>query len=102
MLPFFRDHRVAISASLDGPQSLHNANRSRPGNDSHQLTLVGIQRAREALGFDKVDALMTATRVSLEYPRAIVDEYVTHGFPSIFLQALSPYGFALKTAISRP
>jgi His-Xaa-Ser system radical SAM maturase HxsB len=64
------------------------------------LTIEGIRRAREVLGFDKVDALMTATRLSLAYPREIVDEYIKHGFQSIFLRGLSPYGFALKTARS--
>ena len=59
-----------------------------------------MRRAREVLGFDKVGALMTATRLSLQHPREIVDEYVNNGFQSIFLRNLSPYGFALKTARS--
>jgi His-Xaa-Ser system radical SAM maturase HxsB len=100
MLEFFRDHNISVSTSLDGPQFIHNTNRPRPGNDSHQLTIEGIRRAREVLGFDRVDALMTATQLSLAYPREIVDEYVKHGFQSIFLRGLSPYGFALKTARS--
>lgn len=100
MLGFFRDRNVSISTSLDGPQCLHNANRPRPGNDSYQLTIEGIGRAREALGFDRVDALMTATRASLRYPREIIDEYVECGFQSIFVRALSPYGFAVRSARS--
>jgi His-Xaa-Ser system radical SAM maturase HxsB len=40
---------------------------------------------------------MTATRLSLQHPREIVDEYVKQGFESIFLRNLSPYGFAVKT-----
>jgi His-Xaa-Ser system radical SAM maturase HxsB len=100
MLKFFQDHNVLVSTSLDGPQFIHNVNRPRPGNDSHQLTIAGIQRARGVLGFDKVDALMTTTRLSLQYPNEIVDEYVKHGFQSIFLRGLSPYGFARKTARS--
>jgi uncharacterized protein len=40
---------------------------------------------------------MTATKLSLQHPREIVDEYVKHGFESIFLRNLSPYGFAVKT-----
>ncbi len=97
ILEYFRDHNVLVSTSLDGPEFIHNANRPRPGNDSHQLTIEGLRRAREALGFDKVSAIMTATRLSLLHPREIIDEYIRHGFQSIFLRNLSPYGFALKT-----
>jgi uncharacterized protein len=100
MLEFFRDHDVLISTSLDGPDFVHNANRPRPGNNSYQLTIEGIQRAREILGFDRVAAIMTATRLSLQHPREIIDEYIKQGFHSIFLRGLSPYGFALKAARS--
>src|SRR2546423_1572698 len=98
MLDFFREHAVLVSTSLDGPKFIHNANRPRPGNDSYQLTIRNIRRAREALGYDRVGALMTATRLSLSNPREIINEYVKNDFQSIFLRSLSPYGFALKTA----
>lgn len=97
MLEFFRDHGVFLSTSIDGPEALHNANRPRPGNDSHAKAVDGIRRAREALGHDRVAALMTATRLSLRSPEEIVDEYVRLGFSSIFLRPLSPYGFALRS-----
>jgi His-Xaa-Ser system radical SAM maturase HxsB len=97
MLEFFREHRVAISTSLDGPEFLHNANRPRPGNDSYVRTISGIRRTRAALGSDAIAALMTTTRLSLRHPREIVDEYVTQGFHSIFLRPLTPLGFAAKT-----
>ena len=97
MLTYFRDHKVVISTSLDGPEFVHNANRPRPGNNSYVLTTENIKRAREALGFDKVAALMTTTRLSLRYPREIVDEYVKNEFQSIFIRPLSPYGFATRT-----
>lgn len=97
MLAFFRDHDVFLSTSLDGPAALHDANRPRPGNDSHKRTIDGIRRARAELGADRVAALMTTTRASLAQPEAVVAEYVRLGFPSIFLRPLSPYGFALRT-----
>lgn len=96
ILDFFRRHNVLVSTSLDGPEFIHNANRPRPGNNSYQLTIENISRAREALGYDRVGALMTATRLSLGRPREIVDEYVRNDFQSIFLRSLSPFGFALK------
>jgi len=98
MLEFFRDHNVLISTSLDGPASIHNANRPRSGNNSYQLTVDNIAWAGEVLGFDRVGALMTATALSIQHPREIIDEYLKQGFQSIFLRNLSPYGFALKTS----
>lgn len=98
MLDFFRDHRVSVSTSLDGPEEIHNANRPRPGGDSHARTIAGVERVRAALGHDAVAALMTTTRRSLQSPEAIVDEYVRQGFSSIFIRALSPFGFARKSA----
>lgn len=97
MLAFFREHGVFLSTSLDGPAELHDANRPRPGNDSHARVVANLRRARAALGHDRVAALMTTTRLSLESPREIVDEYVRHGFTSLFLRPLSPYGFALRS-----
>jgi uncharacterized protein len=96
MLAFFREHGVALSCSLDGPAFIHDANRPRPGGDSHARAIRGIARAREALGGDRVGALMTTTPLSLDHPREIVDEYVAQGFASIFLRQVSPYGFARR------
>ena len=97
ILKFLQDHSIVVSASLDGPEFIHNANRPRPGNNSYQLTIEGLNRSRAVLGFDRVSAIMTATKLSLLHPREIVDEYVKQGFESIFLRSLSPYGFAVKT-----
>ncbi|MEO8382021.1 MAG: His-Xaa-Ser system radical SAM maturase HxsB [Acidobacteriota bacterium] len=97
MLAFFREHDVFLSTSLDGPAELHDVNRPRPGNDSHARAIAGIHLAREALGHDRVAAMMTTTRASLESPEAIVEEYARLGFDSIFLRPLSPYGFALRS-----
>jgi uncharacterized protein len=94
---FCREHDVFISTSLDGPRGLHNSNRPRPGGDSYERAIEGIQFVRNQLGNDRVSALMTTTRASLDQPEAIVDEYVSQGFSSIFLRWLSPFGFAVKT-----
>lgn len=97
MLAFFREHEVFLSTSLDGPAALHDANRPRPGDDSHSRTVANVQRAREVLGHDRIAALMTTTRASLQQAEDIVDEYVRLGFTSIFLRPLSPYGFARRS-----
>lgn len=96
VLAFCRTHGIFLSTSLDGPEALHNAQRPVRGGDSHQRTVDGIRRAREALGEHAVSALMTTTRASLDRVEDIIDEYVRLGFHSIFLRSLSPYGFAVR------
>src|SRR5207247_2350367 len=97
VLCYFRDEGVSVSTSLDGPAFIHNANRPRPGGNSYELAVQNIQRARDILGLGRVAALMTTTRLSLDYPIEIIDEYVRLGFRSIFLRSISPYGFAVRT-----
>jgi His-Xaa-Ser system radical SAM maturase HxsB len=96
ILDFCDAHQVYFSTSLDGPESLHNRNRPRPGKDGYARTVAGIRRIQERLGVDRVSALMTTTEASLGRVRDIIDEYVSHGFNSIFLRPLSPYGFAAR------
>ena len=97
MLDFCARHDIHISTSLDGPADLHNKNRPRPGRDSWERAVDGIVKVRETLGADRVSALMTTTRRSLERVREIIDVYVELGLRQVFLRPLSPYGFAIKT-----
>lgn len=96
-LAFCREQGIYLSTSLDGPADLHKANRPRPGGDSYERVINGIEKARAYLGPDKVSALMTTTVASLPRVEEIVDEYIKRGFHSIFLRSLSPYGFAIRT-----
>ncbi len=97
ILTYCKEHKILISTSLDGPVDVHNQNRPRPGGDSYERAIAGIERARNVLGRDSVSALMTTTKASLGRAADIVDEYVRQGFSRIFLRPLSPYGFAIKT-----
>ena len=97
VLSFCNAHSILISTSLDGPKDLHNRNRPRPGGDSYERTIRGIELVRDRLGRDCVSALMTTTQASLTRAKDIIDEYLAQGFSTIFLRPLSPYGFALKT-----
>lgn len=98
MLDFFEEHKVNISTSIDGPASLHNSNRCRKiFSATHDIVTKNIKLAQERLGMESVSALMTTTRDSLTQPEAIIDEYVRLGFRSIFIRALNPYGYAIKT-----
>lgn len=97
ILQFCDEHNIHLSTSLDGPENLHNTNRPKPGKDSYQRAINGINNAKSYLGADKVSALMTTTKSSLPRVEEIIDEYLLQGFRSIFLRPLSPYGFAIKT-----
>ena len=92
MLDICKQYQVMISTSLDGPSFLHNTNRGK--TDSYEKVVAGIEKAREALGFDMVSPLQTTSIMALDYPIEIVDEYVKMGFNGIFLRALNPYGLA--------
>ncbi len=97
ILEYCRTEQIKLSTSLDGPAHIHNANRPRPGNDSYEKTIDSINRARDIVGIENVAAVMTTTRLSLDHPIEIIDEYVRREFRSIFLRPISPYGFAVKT-----
>src|SRR5262249_54902244 len=94
---YFRNEGVFVSTSLDGPALIHNSNRPRPGENSHELTIKNIERARDIVGMDHVSALMTTTQLSLDHPIEIIDEYLRLNFRSIFLRSISPYGFAIRS-----
>lgn len=97
ILNFCKENKVHISTSLDGPKDLHNKNRPRPGKNSYEKTIEGINLSRDLLGRDQVSALMTTTEMSLDRVEQIIDEYLDQKFNGIFLRHLSPYGFAIKT-----
>lgn len=98
-LTFCRDHNLYISTSLDGTRLLHDKNRVlRAGGSSYDLFLRNLFLAREIVGEDCVDALMTTTALSLEKLPEIIDEYITLGFNGIFIRSLNPYGFAAEQA----
>ena len=96
ILQFCKTYNILISTSLDGPAFIHNANRFKSGRASHEMVVEGIKRARQALGHEKVSALMTTTPLSLKYPKEIIDHYLENEFHNIFLRPISPYGFAKK------
>lgn len=94
ILMYCKENNILISTSLDGPDYIHNKNRHRPGNNSHQLTINGIRLCRDIIGSDRISALLTTTNLSLGHPYEIVDEYFSQEFRNIFLRPISPFGFA--------
>ncbi len=101
ILEYCKEHEILISTSLDGPQYVHDKNRHKPHASSYELAIKGIELSRKVLGHDRVSALMTTTKLSLDYPTEIVEEYFNLGFQGIFLRNISPYGFALRTDTSK-
>jgi uncharacterized protein len=98
---FLLDHNVLMCTSIDGPKSLHDANRRLPGASSHSKALEWIGRIHDEyrrMGRDldlwHVDALLTTSRASLTKPREIVDTYVSLGIKTIHIRPLNPMGFA--------
>lgn len=94
-LEFLHEHRILVSTSLDGPGPVHDFNR--PGVEKHDDLVKKIAWVREVLGPDRVAALMTTSRRSLESPREIVREYARLGLRHLFLRSVSPFGVAVRT-----
>jgi His-Xaa-Ser system radical SAM maturase HxsB len=99
------DNDVLVCTSLDGPEELHNWNRTwQKGSNAWATVVQWIrwfnQRYIE-MGRDPnlwhVDALMTTTRRTLNEGPAIIDLYAELGIRNLHLRPLNPYGFALST-----
>lgn len=96
-LLFCRDHGICISTSLDGAKPLHDKHRVlRARGSSYDLFIRNLFLAREIVGEDNVDALMTTTAFSLRKLPEIIEEYIALGFNGIFIRSLNPYGFAAE------
>jgi len=96
-LYFFKDHKVNISTSLDGPKHLHDKNRVlKNGKGTYDAFIKNLCLARNILGADQVNALMTTTSDSVCKLEEVIDEYIKLGFNGVFIRPLNPYGLAVK------
>jgi len=94
-IAFIKDNNVLLSTSLDGPKDIHDANRiMRNGQSSHKNFIEKLEFVRQHLGQGSVSALMTASVISLNRMKEIIDEYVRLGFCGVFMRALNPFGYA--------
>lgn len=99
------DNEVLVCTSLDGPEALHNYNRtwkaSQNAYASVRKWIDYFNRRYVENGKDPqlwhVDALMTTSRKTFDHWREVVDLYVELGMHTIHLRPLNPYGFALDT-----
>ena len=78
----FRDWKVGVGVSLDGPRDLHDANRkTRSGAGTFDRTIAGIRRLQDAkLPFHVISVLSAA---SLDDPDGLLDFYLEHGIDHV-------------------
>lgn len=94
---FFKEHKIHISTSLDGPREIHDKNRIlRNGGGTYDIFIKNLSRAKKILGQDQISALMTTTVDNIDHIESVIDEYVRLGFSGIFIRPLNPYGLAVK------
>ena len=102
-LKFLLKNKVHLCTSLDGPEKLHNGQRILSGRNSYQNTLRWIKRISAIYSKSKtkipqrIDSLLTVTRLSFPYFKKIVDQYLKLGFDNLSLRPLTPIGFSQKT-----
>ncbi|KAF0127698.1 MAG: His-Xaa-Ser system radical SAM maturase HxsB [Elusimicrobia bacterium] len=101
---FLLENEVSLCTSLDGPESLHNKNRTWSGGNSHRETARWLKyfNSRHDSQHDlkyrvfRPGALLTVSRLTLGHAREVVDEYAARGLEEIFLRPLAPIGYAKK------
>lgn len=97
-LKFLIKNEVQICTSLDGPEKIHNKNRSLEKNNNYKIVTHWIKIIREKMLKRKIiyhfGALVTISKHSLLYPKEIIDEYSKLGFRDIHLRPLSYLGIA--------
>jgi uncharacterized protein len=93
-LAFLKAHRVGLCTSLDGPEAVHNANRTYI--DGRGTYADVVRRIREIKPGYPLEALMVTTKNSLPYAKEIVDEYFQLGFDHIQLRPLLMLGAAQR------
>ncbi|MDI6777701.1 MAG: His-Xaa-Ser system radical SAM maturase HxsB [Patescibacteria group bacterium] len=93
-------HKVVFCTSLDGPERVHNKNRTWLGGNSQRKTkewLEYLLKRYKKYYINQPAALLTVTRSSLPYWREIIDEYAKLGLDTIALRPLAPLGVAKKS-----
>ncbi len=101
---FLLENEVSVCASLDGPETIHNKNRTYSGGNSHRETVKWLNyfKSRHDSQHDlkyrifRPGALLTVSRLTLGHAKEVVDEYTSRGLEEIFLRPLAPIGYAKR------
>jgi His-Xaa-Ser system radical SAM maturase HxsB len=95
---------VAVSTHLDGPATVHDANRAQTGGSAHADSVRWIEffnKRYVELGRDPqqthVDVRLRVTRGTIDSAKAVVDEYVARGLRTIHLHPLDSVRFDAET-----
>ncbi len=92
-LDYLIENNFGICTSLDGPKEVHDFNRRMLGGSSYDNAVKWIKAIKNERKYP-LNALPTATRHSLSFPREIVDEYLELGFDVIRARGLNNAGVA--------
>ena len=101
ILNFLVQNNVNICISIDGDKEIHDKNRPANNNYSNfESAVYWYTKSKELYSkkgiYNKVTALPTVTRYTLEHPKEFIDFYNMLGERSISIRELSPYGRALS------
>ncbi|MBL7197606.1 MAG: His-Xaa-Ser system radical SAM maturase HxsB [Candidatus Omnitrophica bacterium] len=93
-IKFLIKNDVAICASLDGPQNIHDKNRVfKGGKGSYGIITKNIRKLKDKFG-KKVRLLPTITKFSLKHHKEIIDEYVNWQEEEIAIRPVNKMGTA--------
>lgn len=101
-MKYLIDHQIGVCTSLDGPKELHDHNRKFVHGSNHEQIVKWVERfndeyKKRGIKNRRINALVTLTRKSLNYPKEIVDEYVKLGLNFIHLRFLNNLGVAKQS-----
>lgn len=105
-LDFLVKNNITICTSLDGPEIIHNKNRTTiRRSNSYINTINWLKKIKKRIKKNKtykynINALTTVTKSSLSCPESIIDEFVSLGLEEIHLRPVAPFGLN-KSAWSR-
>lgn len=99
ILDYLIANDVSICVSMDGPQSIHDKNRPTKNKTSNfDKAIYWYNKAKEEYAKcgknNKVTALPTVTKYTLNHYKEFVDFYNDLGESSVSIRELSPYGRA--------
>jgi len=93
LIDFIAEHHIDVSTSLDGGRRLHDLNRpSGEFSSTYEAFRKSLLMFRGRGVYPS--ALLTITDHNIREIRRVVDEYVSLGFPSVFIRQLNNYGYA--------
>ena len=94
----FRDWKVGVGVSLDGPRELHDANRkTRSGAGTFDKTIAGIRMLQAAKLPFHVISVLSAT--SLDDPDALLAFYVSEGIDHVCFNVEESEGSHVSAAV---